>query len=82
MEQLMAELGLVMDRLWPNYIQAAAELGLARDSLPSELVLGGWSPKSSQMMATAYASMMMAVRPECSRGRAAWRRLGSHCAGI
>jgi len=55
MEQLMAELGLVMDHLWPNYLQAAAEAGMARDILHSELVLGGWSPKNGRMMATAYA---------------------------
>jgi len=55
MEQLMAELGLVMDHLWPNYLQAAAEAGMARDILHSELVLGGWSPKADRMMATAYA---------------------------
>ena len=54
MEQLMAELGLVMDHLWPNYLQAAAEAGMARDILHSELVLGGWSPKNGRMMATAY----------------------------
>lgn len=55
MEQLMAELGLVMDHLWPDYLQAAAEAGIARDILHSELVLGGWSPKNGRMMATAYA---------------------------
>jgi hypothetical protein len=55
MEQLMAELGLVMDHLWPDYVRGAAEAGIARDILHSELVLGGWSPKNSRMMATAYA---------------------------
>lgn len=55
MEQLMAELGLVMDHLWPDYLQAAAGAGIARDILHSELVLGGWSPKNGRMMATAYA---------------------------
>jgi len=55
MEQLMAELGLVMDHLWPNYLKAAAEAAMARDILHSELVLGGWSPKAGRMMATAYA---------------------------
>lgn len=55
MEQLMAELGLVMDHLWPKYVQVATEAGLPRETLHSELVLGGWSPKNSRMMATAYA---------------------------
>lgn len=55
MEQLMAELGLVMDQLWPNYLQAAAEAGMSRGILHSELVLDGWSPKNGRMMATAYA---------------------------
>ena len=55
MEQLMAELGRVMDHLWPNYLQAATEAGIAREVLHSELVLGGWSPKNGRMMATAYA---------------------------
>ncbi len=55
MEQLMGELGLVMDHLWPNYLQAAAEAGMSRGTLHSELVLGGWSPKNGRMMATAYA---------------------------
>jgi len=55
MEQLMAELGLVMDHLWPYYLQAAVEAGMTRDILHSELVLGGWSPKNGRMMATAYA---------------------------
>ncbi|MGV6490701.1 hypothetical protein ACTUVK_002500 [Stenotrophomonas rhizophila] len=55
MEQLMAELGLVMDHLWPDYIRAAAEAGIAGDILHSELVLGGWSPKNGRMVATVYA---------------------------
>lgn len=55
MEQLMAELGLVMDHLWPSYLHAAAEAGMTWDILHSELVLGGWSPKAGRMMATAYA---------------------------
>lgn len=55
MEQLMVELGLVMDHFWPNYLQAAADAGIPQDLLHSELVLGGWSPKNGRMMATAYA---------------------------
>ncbi|MDQ7306793.1 hypothetical protein O0J71_07570 [Stenotrophomonas sp. Sm3119] len=55
MEQLSAELGLVVDQLWPNYEKAAAEAGLPREQLGTELVLGGWSPKNGRMMATGYA---------------------------
>lgn len=55
MEQLSAELGLVVDQLWPNYQKAAAEAGLQIEQLGTELVLGGWSPKNGRMMATAYA---------------------------
>ena len=55
MEQLSAELGLVVDQLWPNYQKAAAEAGLPLEQLGTELVLGGWSPKKGRMMATAYA---------------------------
>lgn len=55
MEQLSAELGLVVDQIWPNYEKAAAEVGLPLDKLGTELVLGGWSPKNGRMMATGYA---------------------------
>lgn len=54
-EQLSAELGLVLDQLWPDYEKAVAEAGLPREQLGTELVLGGWSPKNGRMMATAYA---------------------------
>lgn len=50
MEQLSAELGLVVDQLWPNYKKAAAEAGLPLEQLGTEL-----SPKNGRMMATAYA---------------------------
>lgn len=55
MEQLMAELGLVIDKVWPAYVEAADRAGLPRSELYTELVLGGWSPKNGRMMATAYA---------------------------
>ena len=61
MEQLMAELGLVMDKLWPAYEKAADEAGLPRTSLGTELVLGGWSPKNGRMAATAYAKHDSAI---------------------
>lgn len=55
MEQLMRELGLVIDKLWPAYERAAIDAGLPRSVLGTELVLGGWSSKSGRMLATAYA---------------------------
>jgi hypothetical protein len=55
MEQLMAEMGLVIEKLWPEYVIAADRAGIPRDVVHTELVLGGWSPKNGRMMATAYA---------------------------
>lgn len=55
MEQLIKELGLVIDKLWPGYERAAVDAGLPKQSLGTELVLGGWSPKSGRMVATVYA---------------------------
>lgn len=55
MEQLTAELGLVVDQLWPNYEKAAADAGLPLEQLGTELVLGGWSPKNGRMVVTGYA---------------------------
>ena len=55
MEQLSAELGLLVDQLWPNYVRAAAEARLPVEKLGTELVLGGWSPQRGRMVATAYA---------------------------
>ncbi|MCU1084957.1 hypothetical protein [Stenotrophomonas maltophilia] len=55
MEQLSAELGLVVDQLWPNYEDAVAEAGLPIKQLGTELVFGGWSPENDRMMAMAYA---------------------------
>ena len=54
-EQLSAELGLVVDQLWPNFEKAVSEAGLPSEQLGTELVLGGWSLKNGRMMATAYA---------------------------
>lgn len=55
MEQLSAELGLVVDQLWPNYEKAAAEAHLPLDQLGTGQVLGGWSPKNGRMMAMGHA---------------------------
>lgn len=61
LEQLMAELGRVIDQLWPNYAKAVADAGLPAESCSTELVLGGWSPQNGRMMATAYAKHDVAV---------------------
>lgn len=61
MEQLAKELGLVIDKVWPSYERAAVDAGLPKQSLGTELVLGGWSPKSGRMEATAYAKNDSAV---------------------
>lgn len=55
MEQLMAEFGLVIEHVWPGHEAAAIKAGIPRNFLHSELVIGGWSPKSGRMVATAYA---------------------------
>lgn len=39
-EQLSAELGLVIDKRWPNYERAVAEAGLLIEQLGTEWVLG------------------------------------------
>lgn len=61
MEQLTKELGLVIDKLWPSYERAAIDAGFPKHSLGTELVLGGWSPKSGRMLATAYAKNDSAI---------------------
>lgn len=55
LEQLMSELGPVIDKIWPAYLEGAARAGIAGGGLSSEIVLGGWSPKAGRMLATAYA---------------------------
>ena len=55
MEQLLKELGLVIDQLWPNYEKAAAAAGIPVEAVGTEIVLGGWSPRAGRMVATAYA---------------------------
>jgi hypothetical protein len=61
MEQLMKELGLVIDQLWPSYERAALDAGLPKGMLHTELVLGGWSPQRMRFAATAYAKSDGAV---------------------
>lgn len=62
MEPLMAEMGLVIEKLWPEYMSAADQSSIPRDVLHTELFLGGWSPKNGRMMATAYAKSANAER--------------------
>lgn len=54
-EQIMREVGPVMDQLWPNYVQAALDAGLGLDQLNSEIVVVGWSKTQNQIVGTAYA---------------------------
>lgn len=54
LEKLSAELGSVIDQLWPKYEGAVAEAGLPIERLGTEIVLGGWSPQQSRMVAMAY----------------------------
>ncbi|MBA0101254.1 hypothetical protein WH218_19670 [Stenotrophomonas indicatrix] len=61
MEQLMKELGLVIDQVWPSYERAAAEAGIAKSMLHTEIVLGGWSPQNRRFAATAYAKSDSAI---------------------
>ncbi len=64
MEQLIRELGLVIDQIWPTYERAAVESGLSKSMLHTELVLGGWSPKYKCFMATTYAKSDIGRRTE------------------
>ena len=81
MEQLMAEMGLVIEKLWPEYMLAADQAGIPRDDLHTELVLGGWSPKNGRMMATAYAKSAdggWSSSSRWKRGGGGWHRRASH----
>jgi hypothetical protein len=51
----------MIDKLWPSYERAAIDVGLPKQSLGTELVLGGWSPKYELMVATAYAKNVSAT---------------------
>jgi len=54
-EQLMREVGPVMDQLWPHYIQAARYAGIDINQLQSEIVVVGWSNAQERLVGTAYA---------------------------
>lgn len=78
-EQLTAELGHVIDQLWPNYAKAVAEAGLPAEYCSTELVLGGWSPQNGRMVATAYANTTWPRLRWSSRSRGSSRRPVSPC---
>lgn len=61
-EQIMREVGPIMDGLWPNYVQAAESAGMGMDHLHSEIVVVGWSKAQDRMVGTAYAKSV-AERP-------------------
>lgn len=54
-EQIMRELGPVMDQLWPNYVRAAQDARLDLAQLESEIVVVGWSKAQGRIVGTAYA---------------------------
>ncbi len=61
-EQIMREVGPVMDQLWPKYVQAARDANIDLDQLHSEIVVVGWSKAQDRMVGTAYAKSV-ADRP-------------------
>ncbi len=54
-ERAAAEMGALIDRVWPAYEASSAQMGIAEADLGIELVLGGWSNAEHRMIATAYA---------------------------
>jgi len=54
-EQIMREVGPVMDQFWPNYLDAARAAEMDLDQLQSELVVVGWSPTQERIVGTAYS---------------------------
>lgn len=54
-EQIMREVGPVMDQLWPNYVQAARDAKMDLAQLQSEIVVVGWSKAQDRIVGTAYA---------------------------
>lgn len=61
-EQIMREVGPIVDGLWPNYVQAAVSSGMGMYQLHSEIVVVGWSKAQDRMVGTAYAKSV-ADRP-------------------
>lgn len=54
-EQIMREVGPVMDQLWPKYVQAVRDANMALGQLQSEIVVVGWSKAQDRIVGTAYA---------------------------
>lgn len=54
-EQIMREAGPVMDKLWPNYLDAARVAEMNLDQLQSEFVVVGWSQTQQRIVGSAYS---------------------------
>jgi len=55
LEQALAEMGPLIDQIWPAFEAASVKSGVHPLRLGTELVLGGWSVSQDRMLATAYA---------------------------
>lgn len=58
-EQIMREVGPVMDQLWPNYIDAARIAQMDLDHLQAEFVVVGWSRSQERIVGTAYSKSVV-----------------------
>ncbi|WP_102788520.1 hypothetical protein [Stenotrophomonas bentonitica] len=58
-EQIMREVGPVMDQLWPKYVQAAQDANMDLAQLQAEIVVVGWSKAQSRIVGTAYAKSVV-----------------------
>jgi len=54
-EQIMREVGPVMDQLWPKYVKAALDAQMDLSKLQAEIVVVGWSKTQDRIVGTAYA---------------------------
>jgi len=55
LEKALAELGPLIDKIWPAFEVASLKAGVHPSRVGTELVLGGWSSVQGRMLATAYA---------------------------
>ena len=62
-EQIMREVGPVMDRLWPKYLDAARIAQMELDQLQSEFMVVGWSQAQERIVGAAYSKSDV-ERPE------------------
>ncbi|MGL4691192.1 MAG: hypothetical protein ACRCWE_03630 [Stenotrophomonas maltophilia] len=58
-EQVMREVGPVMDQLWPNYVQAIRDAKLDLGQLQAEIVIVGWSTAQGRIVGSAYAKSVV-----------------------